>query len=76
VRPCPRRPGTFWIIGTLRLMRMGAFFKITSFDFGTAAALGSLLAGATQVTQCSAFIQTIYGSAVFAGLSASTLQHF
>lgn len=48
-----------WIIGLVRIIGLRSFSKMTSFDFVITVALGSLLAGAAQVTQWDSYVQTL-----------------
>lgn len=46
-----------WVIILVRITGLRSFSKMTSFDFVVTVATGSLLAGAAQATQWSAFLQ-------------------
>ncbi|MEE4212017.1 MAG: YetF domain-containing protein [Parvularcula sp.] len=50
-----------WVIGLVRLVGLRSFSKMTSFDFITTVASGSLLAGAAQASTW-----TVFGQAIFA----------
>lgn len=52
-----------WIILLVRLTGLRSFSKMTSFDFVSTVAIGSLLAGAVQATQWNGFVQSCVGIA-------------
>lgn len=48
-----------WIVLLVRINGLRSFSKMTNFDFVMTVAVGSLLAGASQSTQWSAFLQSL-----------------
>jgi len=48
-----------WIVALTRIVGLRSFSKMTTFDFVMTVATGSLLAGAAQATEWSAFIQAL-----------------
>lgn len=50
--------GLAWIILLVRIVGLRSFSKMTNFDFVMTVAMGSLLAGASQSSQWSEFLQT------------------
>ncbi len=51
--------GLLWVVGLVRLVGLRSFSKMSSFDFVMTVAMGSLLAGAAQAFEWSAFIQSL-----------------
>ena len=48
-----------WVVLLVRVNGLRSFSKMTNFDFVMTVAVGSLLAGASQSTEWSAFVQTL-----------------
>jgi uncharacterized membrane protein YcaP (DUF421 family) len=59
--------GLVWVIALTRLVGLRSFSKMTTFDFVMTVATGSLLAGASQATNWTGFVQPL---AAIAGLFA------
>ncbi|MFN0264236.1 DUF421 domain-containing protein [Tepidamorphus sp. 3E244] len=55
--------GLGWIILLVRVNGLRSFSKMTSFDFVTTVAMGSLLAGCSQVTEASDLVQVLVAMA-------------
>lgn len=55
--------GMMWVVLLVRVNGLRSFSKMTNFDFVMTVAVGSLLAGASQSTQWSAFVQTLVAMA-------------
>ncbi|ANU08227.1 hypothetical protein A6F65_01934 [Paraurantiacibacter namhicola] len=55
--------GLGWVVLIVRFTGLRSFSKMTSFDFVTTVALGSLLAGAAQASDLPAFVQSMVGIA-------------
>ncbi len=51
--------GVAWVVICVRVIGLRAFSKMTSFDFVTTVAIGSLLAGCVQATTWSAMAQAL-----------------
>ena len=49
----------FWVVFLVRVNGLRSFSKMTNFDFVMTVAVGSLLAGATQSTSWTAFLQAL-----------------
>jgi len=56
-----------WVIIVVRLVGLRAFSKMTSFDFVTTVATGSLLAGASQASDWAGFFQGVLAIAMLLG---------
>lgn len=56
-----------WVIIVVRVIGLRAFSKMTSFDFVTTVATGSLLAGASQASDWAAFVQSALAIATLLG---------
>lgn len=54
---------TAWIVMLVRINGLRSFSKMTNFDFVMTVAIGSLLAGASQSTDWSSFLQTLIAMA-------------
>ena len=52
-----------WIILMVRIVGLNSFSKMTNFDFVTTIAFGSLLAGAAQASDWTAYFQTLVATA-------------
>ncbi|MGB3711648.1 MAG: YetF domain-containing protein [Erythrobacter sp.] len=52
-----------WVVVLIRITGLRSLSKMTNFDFVMTIALGSLIAGAAQATQWTAFFQAIVGMA-------------
>lgn len=52
-----------WVVFVVRVVGLRAFSKMTAFDFVSTVAIGSLLAGASQSTSWSGFLQAAAGMA-------------
>ena len=57
----------FWVILVVRIVGLRAFSKMTAFDFVVTVATGSLLAGASQATDWSGFVQACLAIAALLG---------
>ena len=57
-----------WVVFVVRAVGLRAFSKMTSVDFVVTVANGSLLAGASQATSWSAFLQAIAAMATLLGV--------
>lgn len=55
--------GMVWVVLLVRVNGLRSFSKMTNFDFVMTVAVGSLLAGATQSTDWTAFAQTLVAMA-------------
>jgi len=55
--------GLFWVVILVRTNGLRSFSKMTNFDFVMTVAVGSLLAGAGQATEWSAFMQILIAMA-------------
>nr|WP_136250487.1 YetF domain-containing protein [Ningiella ruwaisensis] len=53
-----------WVVILVRVNGLRSFSKMTSFDFVMTVAIGSMLAGASQSTQWSGFLQTMLAMAM------------
>ncbi len=60
--------GLSWVVICVRVIGLRAFSKMTSFDFVTTVAIGSLLAGCVQATQWSALVQALLAIAALLGI--------
>ena len=60
--------GLAWVVICVRVIGLRAFSKMTSFDFVTTVAIGSLLAGCVQATSWSALIQALIAIAALLGI--------
>lgn len=56
-----------WVIFVVRVVGLRAFSKMTSFDFVTTVATGSLLAGAVQASDWTGFLQSSLAIATLLG---------
>ncbi|WP_158768494.1 DUF421 domain-containing protein [Paraglaciecola sp. L1A13] len=54
----------FWVVLLVRVNGLRSFSKMTNFDFVMTVAIGSLLAGASQSTDWTSFMQTILSMAM------------
>lgn len=59
--------GLAWVILVVRVIGLRTFSKITAFDFVATVATGSLLAGAAQATEWSAFWQAVIATSALLG---------
>ena len=57
-----------WVVVCVRLIGLRAFSKMTSFDFVTTVAIGSLLAGAVQASSWPAFAQAVLAIGALLGV--------
>ncbi len=57
-----------WVIFVVRIIGLRAFSKMTAFDFVVTVAIGSLLAGASQATSWSDFVQATAAVASLLGV--------
>jgi len=57
-----------WVVTVVRCVGLRAFSKMTVFDFVVTVAIGSLLAGASQATEWSGFIQASLAMASLLGM--------
>ncbi|MBK1831900.1 DUF421 domain-containing protein [Verrucomicrobiaceae bacterium R5-34] len=55
--------GLVWVVLLVRVNGLRSFSKMTNFDFVMTVAVGSLLAGASQATNWSGFVQSIIAMA-------------
>ena len=62
----------FWVVVLVRVNGLRSFSKMTNFDFVMTVAIGSLLAGASQSTSWSAFVQTILAMAALFAVQYAT----
>lgn len=60
--------GLSWVVICVRVIGLRAFSKMTSFDFVTTVAIGSLLAGCVQSTSWSALFQALIAIAALLGI--------
>ncbi len=60
--------GLSWVVICVRVIGLRAFSKMTSFDFVTTVAIGSLLAGCVQAETWSAAIQVLIAIAALLGI--------
>ncbi len=60
--------GVCWVVMVVRVVGLRAFSKMTAFDFVSTVAIGSLLAGASQSTSWSGFLQAAVGMASLLGV--------
>lgn len=60
--------GLAWVVICVRVIGLRAFSKMTSFDFVTTVAIGSLLAGCVQATSWSALLQALIAIAALLGI--------
>ncbi|MEO9777931.1 MAG: YetF domain-containing protein [Sedimentitalea sp.] len=60
--------GLSWVVVCVRVIGLRAFSKMTSFDFVTTVAIGSLLAGCVQATDWSALMQALIAIAALLGI--------
>ncbi|WP_299971045.1 YetF domain-containing protein [uncultured Roseobacter sp.] len=60
--------GLLWVVICVRVIGLRAFSKMTSFDFVTTVAIGSLLAGCVQATTWSAMAQALIAIAALLGV--------
>ncbi|QHQ36719.1 DUF421 domain-containing protein [Algicella marina] len=60
--------GLLWVVICVRVIGLRAFSKMTSFDFVTTVAIGSLLAGCVQATNWSALAQALIAIATLLGV--------
>jgi uncharacterized membrane protein YcaP (DUF421 family) len=58
----------FWIVIVVRVVGLRSFSKMTAFDFVVTVAIGSLLAGASQSTSWTGFLQSTMGMASLLGV--------
>jgi len=58
----------FWIVIVVRIVGLRSFSKMTAFDFVVTVAIGSLLAGASQSTSWTGFLQSTMGMASLLGV--------
>jgi len=58
----------FWIITVVRFVGLRSFSKMTAFDFVVTIAIGSLLAGASQATSWTGFLQAALAMASLLGI--------
>lgn len=61
-----------WVVIVVRVVGLRAFSKMTAFDFVITVAIGSLLAGASQATNWSDFLQVIIAIASLLGIQYIT----
>jgi uncharacterized membrane protein YcaP (DUF421 family) len=62
----------FWVVLLARVNGLRSFSKMTNFDFVMTVAIGSLLAGASQSTEWTSFIQTMLSMAMLFIVQYST----
>ena len=60
--------GLAWVVVCVRLIGLRAFSKMTSFDFVTTIAIGSLLAGCVQATGWAALLQALTAISALLGI--------
>ncbi len=60
--------GLSWVVICVRVIGLRAFSKMTSFDFVTTIAIGSVLAGCVQATDWSALLQALVAIAALLGI--------
>ncbi|MGB3379133.1 DUF421 domain-containing protein [Allopontixanthobacter sediminis] len=60
---CLAAAAMVWIVLLVRINGLRSFSKMTNFDFVMTVAIGSLLAGASQSTEWTAFLQTLLAMA-------------
>jgi uncharacterized membrane protein YcaP (DUF421 family) len=60
--------GLSWVVFCVRVIGLRAFSKMTSFDFVTTVAIGSLLAGCVQATNWSALAQALVAITALLGI--------
>lgn len=60
---CLSAAAMVWIVLLVRINGLRSFSKMTNFDFVMTVAIGSLLAGASQSTEWTAFFQTLLAMA-------------
>ena len=60
--------GLSWVVICVRVIGLRAFSKMTSFDFVTTVAIGSLLAGSVQATSWSALMQALIAITALLGV--------
>ncbi|WP_299686515.1 YetF domain-containing protein [uncultured Tateyamaria sp.] len=60
--------GLSWVVISVRIVGLRAFSKMTSFDFVTTVAIGSLLAGCVQATSWSAMVQALIAISALLGV--------
>ncbi|APE44356.1 DUF421 domain-containing protein [Sulfitobacter alexandrii] len=60
--------GLAWVVICVRVIGLRAFSKMTSFDFVTTVAIGSLLAGSVQATDWSGLSQALIAIAALLGI--------
>ncbi|MGR3380664.1 DUF421 domain-containing protein [Roseovarius indicus] len=60
--------GLSWVVVCVRLIGLRAFSKMTSFDFVTTIAIGSILAGCVQATSWSTVFQALIAMATLLGI--------
>jgi uncharacterized membrane protein YcaP (DUF421 family) len=61
-----------WVVILVRVNGLRSFSKMTNFDFVMTVAIGSLLAGASQSTNWSSFLQTLIAMAMLFVVQYST----
>lgn len=60
--------GLSWVVACVRLIGLRSFSKMTSFDFVTTIAIGSILAGCVQATSWSPVFQALIAMAALLGI--------
>ncbi|MFZ5963402.1 DUF421 domain-containing protein [Thalassococcus sp. BH17M4-6] len=60
--------GLFWVVVCVRVIGLRAFSKMTSFDFVTTIAIGSLLAGCVQASSWSGLLQPLIAITALLGI--------
>ncbi len=60
--------GLSWVVICVRVIGLRAFSKMTSFDFVTTVAIGSLLAGCVQAKEWSTLVQALIAIAALLGI--------
>ncbi|UYV37019.1 DUF421 domain-containing protein [Rhodobacteraceae bacterium D3-12] len=60
--------GLTWVVICVRVIGLRAFSKMTSFDFVTTVAIGSLLAGCVQATEWSGLAQALIAISALLGI--------
>jgi len=60
--------GLSWVVICVRVIGLRAFSKMTSFDFVTTIAVGSLLAGCVQATDWNAMLQALIAITALLGI--------
>lgn len=60
--------GLSWVVICVRVIGLRAFSKMTSFDFVTTVAIGSLLAGCVQATEWGTLVQALIAIAALLGI--------